>query len=152
MGRGRRVALVSCNGFNMEADEVCDPPALVGFDGVAGVGKVEHKRATTEAPVSQHLILPQVQNLQKMTMMYHFTCCISDYTSGILLLIQQASSVQMTKTDKTAVSLAKETNLRNIWEAGMYCSSSILLFSGYQNHLPLRTSTIEKSLASCSRF
>ena len=124
MGRGRRVALVSCNGFNMEADEVCDPPALVGFDGVAGVGKVEHKRTTTEAPVSQHLILPQVQNLQKMTMMYHFTCCISDYTSRILLLLKSKrfstyASGFFSANDKTAVSLAKETNLRNIWEAGM---------------------------------
>ena len=145
MGRGRRVALVSCNGFNMEADEVCDPPALVGFDGVAGVGKVEHKRATTEAPVSQHLILPQVQNLQNMTTMYHFTCCISDYTSRILLLLKSKrfstyASGFFSANDKTAVSLAKETNLRNIWEAGMYCPSFILLFSGNQNqknNLPL---------------
>ena len=70
MGRGRRVALVSCNGFNMEADEVCDPPALVGFDGVAGVGKVQHKCVTTEAPVFQYLVLPQVQNLRKVTTMH----------------------------------------------------------------------------------
>lgn len=51
----------------MEVDEVCNPSALVGFDGVAGVSKVQHKRATTEAPVFQYLVLPQVQNLRKVT-------------------------------------------------------------------------------------
>ena len=67
LGWRRRVALISCNGFNMEVDEVCNPSALVGFDGVAGVSKVQHKRATTEAPVFQYLVLPQVQNLRKVT-------------------------------------------------------------------------------------
>ena len=67
LGWGRRVALVSCYGFNMEVDEVCNPSGLVGFDGIAGVGKVQHKCVTTEAPVFQYLVLPQVQNLRKVT-------------------------------------------------------------------------------------
>ena len=67
----------------MEVDEVCNPSGLVGFDGVAGVGKVQHKCVTTEAPVFQYLVLPQVQNLRKVTMMISWLSRKKDKLSSI---------------------------------------------------------------------